>query len=819
MEVEISIKKKGKFREPNYESERRVLKLDERSVNEENINNNNPISSINRSKLSDVHENSVSIENDYLSSIQQQKIDSMINLIKTIRQEHLKKEERDKHVFEAKKKILKISKLLRTKNLFLKAIINDKNDDMNSIFLHPELSNFRLFVDSIIIGVILYDSFNAPYKFLVEEDIYPITKEVIIDCFLTFDIISNFFTAFFLNHVLITDFKLIFLNYIKFNFWVDVLYVLPFWLFQSSLYWMRMIKLYKFFKILKRIRYLLVKIFSYCIKSLKLIHSVTNILIFSISLIYILHYMACIFVYIGSLSEQGWHQKNQNGNLASIETKTDIYIASLYLLMETFTTIGYGDINPKTTTEVIFLMIGEVVNVGLFAYLISCIMDIILRMSTDEISFKIKSDVDINSWLLKYNNKLPKDSKMKLETKEEDKELFEEVKKYFQLFHKNDYLWVKNFDFLDQMRPDIRKELLNHSFNSLFNTFSFFFNQLEDNFKFKIALNLKSKIIEIGEEIISEDTSSRKNKFKYIYLIGKGCVLVKKNQRAICRFDSGSYFGDEYLLTNSANFSYINISDKSREMYLFCCPIHVVNEICSYYEESYVMMLIKTLYRFIRIRELAEKNGIIFNDINSKFFKKLMKPRIPKEKRSVTKIFEVNEEKIFDEIIYENIDDKDKQSEVQNIELESKKDQNINQAENTEDLKSNHNQIFSMDESSKIQKNAENLSIQGIHLEEQEILKENNFLKLEKEVEEELFDNLDFLDKIELNEENIGGMMNLNNKAEKLNEHKEYLTKLVKKLNFINHQVDFVIDHYKTIEKKSNDMIEIFDSNDSKFFN
>ncbi len=81
MEVEISIKKKGKFREPNYESERRVLKLDERSVNEENINNNNPISSINRSKLSDVHENSVSIENDYLSSIQQQKIDSMINLI------------------------------------------------------------------------------------------------------------------------------------------------------------------------------------------------------------------------------------------------------------------------------------------------------------------------------------------------------------------------------------------------------------------------------------------------------------------------------------------------------------------------------------------------------------------------------------------------------------------------------------------------------------------------------------------------------------------------------------------------------------------
>jgi len=231
------------------------------------------------------------------------------------------------------------------------------------------------------------------------------------------------------------------------------------------------------------------------------------------------------------------------------------------------------------------------------------------------------------------------------------------------------------------------------------------------------------------------------------------------------------------------------------------------------------MMLIKTLYRFIRIRELAEKNGIIFNDINSKFFKKLMKPRIPKEKRSVTKIFEVNEEKIFDEIIYENIDDKDKQSEVQNIELESKKDQNINQAENTEDLKSNHNQIFSMDESSKIQKNAENLSIQGIHLEEQEILKENNFLKLEKEVEEELFDNLDFLDKIELNEENIGGMMNLNNKAEKLNEHKEYLTKLVKKLNFINHQVDFVIDHYKTIEKKSNDMIEIFDSNDSKFFN
>ncbi len=91
MEVVISPKIKAKFREANYESERRVLKLDERSVIEENINNNNPVSSINHSKLSNVQENNVSIESDYLSSIQQQKIDSMINLIKTIRQEHLKK--------------------------------------------------------------------------------------------------------------------------------------------------------------------------------------------------------------------------------------------------------------------------------------------------------------------------------------------------------------------------------------------------------------------------------------------------------------------------------------------------------------------------------------------------------------------------------------------------------------------------------------------------------------------------------------------------------------------------------------------------------
>ena len=752
---------------------------------------------------------------------EKEKLRSVLDIIEKSYANNQIKIENKKISEVTKKKIFLFTKLIRTKNLLLKTIKNQvDNEDLYLFVMHPELSQVRIFLDFIAICIILYDSFYTPYYYFVRnKDGRIVVWEIFVDIILSIDIFSNFFTAYFNNQILIKDYRSIFFHYIKLKFWIDILYIIPSNISRELMY-MRMVKLYKLDKILKRIRSILMKLFNLCIKNLKLIHSITNIFIFTIYLLYIIHMSACIFVFIGNqYDKKGWNFNSNNGNLIEL-TPFDMYVASAYLLMETFTTIGYGDINPKNIGEVVFLMICEVLNVGLFAYLISCIMDIITKLTSDEISFKIQNDVDINAWLLKYNNKVPDSSKNKME--KQDSSLYENVQKYFLLYYKNDNLWIKNFEFLKQMRPDLKNKLLNHLYFSLFSTFYFFFNELEDNFKFMIALNLKSKVIEHDEIIISENnTNTSKNKIKYIYLIGKGCVSISKENKEISSFDAGSYFGDEYFLNETPLFTYKNA--KEMDLYLFCCPLDIIKEICNYYEESYLMLLIKTIIRFSKIRFDAEKLGIKFTDKNNEFLRKIYKQY--HNAKGFNKMNNVSYETNKNDHVSHNLiihNGGSKQIEMKQYPLNSPAVilKESPQNEISSEFKRNQNQIFSKDE---ISINNEDLNEPSLKNNEiglnniilnEELNEELN--PIEKEV---LLDNLNFLEKLDFNENLNDEIVNLKNQVDEMNNLNNYLSKLLKKLNFLDKQIDFLKSGLDSVEEKTGKVIQQFENNKTIFFN
>ena len=174
-----------------------------------------------------------------------------------------------------------------------------------------------------------------------------------------------------------------------------------------------------------------------------------------------------------------------------------------------------------------------------------------------------------------YNNFNFEADKNGLNYNENDEQEFyaESIKKYFIMYYRFDVKWISQFVFLKQLKPQHRNAILKHTFEDLILNFNCFFGELEENLKYKILLNLETKILErnqtliIEADIVNHSNGFKEKKRKYIYLIIKGKITIYKENISIIEFSSGSYFGDFYLISEESEFTYKNNSKE--DVYLF----------------------------------------------------------------------------------------------------------------------------------------------------------------------------------------------------------------------------------------------------------
>jgi hypothetical protein len=373
-----------------------------------------------------------------------------------------------------------------------------------------------------------------------------------IDFIFFIDIIFTFFTQIYLKYDKVNDLKTIAKEYLRHWFVVDVMSVFP---FEEMILIMseepigklalmaQILRLLRFFRLAK-----LIKLFrtfdfknndNYLVRMLEGSLSGTafwlllpNFLLITL----VMHLFSCIWyaLALANSTNDSWIELTNFQD----ESLFDLYIISLYFVVQTFTTTGYGDILSSTKTEQAFrilMMILAVLLYGLFSGQVVNYRS--QKMEQEErLALKLQKLEEINA-----HYKL-------------DEVLHNYLK---ERLRENKGVVTKKEHDLSQIPKEEKDELDYYKIVSKYSAMPMFrtknndqeYNASVSDFQLKLGRILKKKFYRAGQIVYTKDEAS-----VLFYLIGQGSVVVMKDDIAsipMYIIKSG-YFGETEII-NSCN--------------------------------------------------------------------------------------------------------------------------------------------------------------------------------------------------------------------------------------------------------------------------
>jgi len=216
----------------------------------------------------------------------------------------------------------------------------------------------------------------------------------IIDIILLTDIALNFVTAYQKDVEWVTSLWLIIKNYLKHNFLFDIAATLPGILTyqQQQYYWFKLIRFVHIRDVFGHIQIsaTISNIFKSLFQKMGLNKSIMDKFSYSVNLIIIMftsiHVLACCWIYIGRKFSCTWIKagcdtdanKSFVDEYGEIEDNYTVLVTSIYWVITTLTTVGYGDFKGFSNEEYIFQMIVEFLGIGLFSFLMGSINSLVV---------------------------------------------------------------------------------------------------------------------------------------------------------------------------------------------------------------------------------------------------------------------------------------------------------------------------------------------------------------------------------------------------------------------------------------------------------
>ena len=306
--------------------------------------------------------------------------------------------------------------LLRQKELYDsfedEEVIEELEDEY--FFINPETYQIFIFDSLILIGT-LFGSFYFPI-YIAQSNCFcsyiPKAIEYILfflDVINILDIIISFFRAYYnFEYTLIKNNARIIIHYIKKYLFCDLLSAIP--IFSISYYFcnryeykpdgnicfyngidlnynfMKMalgLKLIKLLKVMDKKANRGINYFYEVISESYTLEKVMGMLLFLMECVIGFNFFICYHIYIGLQSYPNWILKTNNQD----ESFGNLYVTSLYFLITTITSVGYGDITCVSLSETLYQIIILTIGVIAYSWIVSTIGNYVKKETRAAIKF------------------------------------------------------------------------------------------------------------------------------------------------------------------------------------------------------------------------------------------------------------------------------------------------------------------------------------------------------------------------------------------------------------------------------------------------
>ena len=416
----------------------------------------------------------------------------------------------------------KFRRIIRKANLFDSLDDEEYSDQETGYYISPnslfiKFHDFLLLFSSLFYLIIIPYFLSQNYFFLQDNNLLIIIL-LFIDLIYIIDVIINCFRAYKnFDETIIKKAKKIFSHYFRGWLFVDLIQAFPFF---SLLYFLKQrynlsCSILHILFMLKAIKIFTIQENNTLINYLSDLLSISEVIDDNKSNLMILFIFSsflniatCLYIFLGINSYPSWIIKL---NIQD-DNYVNIYITSLYFVIVTITTVGYGDITGNTIPEVLFQMVLLILGTIVYSFIISYFSNYIVKISQKSINFKNKLEIlnEIKVHHPKMSNAIYKEVLRNLKN-----EQFYEKKDKQVLFQNLPY-YLKNILIMEMYKPIITN-------------FIFFKDIDNSDFIVKIATSLKPLISIKGDILIQEGDYIKEILFVKQGVLGLNISINLKN--------------------------------------------------------------------------------------------------------------------------------------------------------------------------------------------------------------------------------------------------------------------------------------------------